>query len=173
MMTLEAGVEAPTTREVPLAAWLERPDLLGRPATLADLDHHLTTLFPPLRPRGYLELRCLDALPDRWWPAVAALVATLADDPAAADRAAEACAVLGDADLALAAAARHGLDAPALRAAVRTCTDVAARHAPAGLEDDLALLAALAADGRWVGEELRARAHEDGPLRLLEEEARA
>ena len=37
----------------------------------------------------------------------------------------------------------------------------------------LAVLAALAADGRSVGEELRARAEKDGPLRLLEEEARA
>ncbi len=58
---------------------------LARPATrpstggptLADLDYHLTTLFPPVRPRGYVEIRCLDALPDRWWPAVAALTATL------------------------------------------------------------------------------------------------
>jgi len=175
MMTLEAGVETPTTRCVPFAAWLRRPHLLGRAATLADLDHHLTTLFPPLRPRGYLELRCLDALPDRWWPAVAALVVTLADDPVAADQAADACGPLADGDTAtaLASAARDGLAEPALRAAVRACTEIAARHAPPGLEDDLAVLAALAADGRSVGEELRARAEKDGPLRLLEEEARA
>ena len=48
---------------------------------MADLDYHLTTLFPPVRPRGYVEIRCLDALPDRWWPALAALTATLVDDP--------------------------------------------------------------------------------------------
>lgn len=173
MMTLEGDVEVPATRCVPFAAWLREPGLLGRPATRADLDHHLTTLFPPLRPRGYLELRCLDALPDRWWPAVAALVATLADDPVAADLAADACATLADNAAQLAAAAQHGCAAPGLRDAVRACTDIAARHAPPGLEDDLALLAGLAADGRSLGEELRARVAAGGPLRLLEEEARA
>ena len=64
---------------------------------MADLDYHLTTLFPPVRPRGYVEIRCLDALPDRWWPALAALVATLVDDPVAADEAAELCAPVADA----------------------------------------------------------------------------
>jgi glutamate--cysteine ligase len=172
MMTREAGVELPTTRCLPFAAWLRRPELLGRPATSADLDHHLTTLFPPLRPRGYLELRCLDALPDRWWPAVAALVVTLADDPVAADLAADACAPLDD-SATLELAARDGLASPALRAAVRACTDIAARHAPPGLEGQLARLAELATDGRGVGEELRTRAETVGPARLLEEEARA
>ena len=64
---------------------------------MKDWVDHLSTLFPPVRPRGYLELRCLDALPDRWWPAVAALVTTLVDDPVAADEAAEACAPVADA----------------------------------------------------------------------------
>ena len=73
---------------------------------MADLDYHLTTLFPPVRPRGYLELRCLDALPDRWWPALAALTVTLADDPVAADAAAELCAPVADS---WETAARHGL----------------------------------------------------------------
>ena len=67
-----------------------RPRSTGAP-TLADLDYHLTTLFPPVRPRGYVEIRCIDALPDRWWPALAALTAVLIDDPIAADRAAELC----------------------------------------------------------------------------------
>jgi gamma-glutamylcysteine synthetase len=36
-------------------AWL--PGVPGlRPPTLADLDYHLSTLFPPVRPRGWLEL---------------------------------------------------------------------------------------------------------------------
>ena len=63
---------------------------------MADLDYHLTTLFPPVRPRGYVEIRCLDALPDRWWPAIAAITATLLDDPVAADVAAEPCAPVAD-----------------------------------------------------------------------------
>ena len=32
-----------------------------RAATQADLDYHLSTLFPPVRPRGFLELRVIDA----------------------------------------------------------------------------------------------------------------
>ena len=32
-------------------------------ADRADLDYHLTTLFPPVRPRGHLELRMIDAQP--------------------------------------------------------------------------------------------------------------
>lgn len=33
-----------------------------RAITSADVEHHLSTLFPPVRPRGYLEIRYLDAL---------------------------------------------------------------------------------------------------------------
>jgi hypothetical protein len=32
------------------------------PMTVAKLDFHVTTLFPPLQPRGFLEIRSLDAL---------------------------------------------------------------------------------------------------------------
>jgi glutamate--cysteine ligase len=160
----------PPPRRLPFGAWLADPSVVGRRATLADLDHHLTTLFPPVRPRGYVEIRCLDALPDRWWPALAALTITLADDPVAADRAAEACApVVG----LQAEAAREGLAHPALRAAVTACAQVAAERAPAPLAADLAALADLVGRGRTPGDELDERAREAGPLRLLEEEARA
>ena len=54
-----------------------RPALLGdRRPTLADLDYHLTTLFPPVRPRQWLEIRYLDSAPDDVWPA---MVFTLVD----------------------------------------------------------------------------------------------
>ena len=75
-----------------------------------------------MRPRGYVEIRCIDALPDRWWPAVAALTTILIDDPVAADRAAELCAPVARR---AGAAARDGLADPALRAAVLGCVDVA------------------------------------------------
>jgi glutamate--cysteine ligase len=157
-------------RRLPFGAWLADPSVVGRPATLADLDHHLTTLFPPVRPRGYVEIRCLDALPDHWWPALAALAVTLADDPVAADRAVEACApVVG----LRAEAARDGLGHPALRAAATACTQVAAERAPARLAADLAALAELVGHGRTPGDELHERVRATGPLRLLEEEARA
>ena len=44
--------------------WLRGAPVADRPPTLQDLDYHLTTLFPPVRPRGYVEIRCADALPD-------------------------------------------------------------------------------------------------------------
>nr|BEK69630.1 ergothioneine biosynthesis glutamate--cysteine ligase EgtA [Kitasatospora purpeofusca] len=58
-----------------------------RPPTLADLDYHRTTLFPPVRPRGHLELRMIDAQPGDGWIVPAALVTALLDDPVAADTA--------------------------------------------------------------------------------------
>ncbi|WP_328667218.1 glutamate-cysteine ligase family protein [Streptomyces sp. NBC_00322] len=48
-----------------------------RPATLADLNYHRTTLFPPVRPRGHLELRMIDAQPGDGWMVPLALVSVL------------------------------------------------------------------------------------------------
>jgi glutamate--cysteine ligase len=69
-------------------AWLRGggPATLGRPS-LADLDYHLSTLFPPVRPRGHLELRVVDAQPGDRWQLVTAVVACLLDDPVARDEA--------------------------------------------------------------------------------------
>lgn len=59
-----------------------------RPPTREDLDHHLTTLFPPVRPRGrYLELRMIDAQPGADWIVPVAVAAALLDHPAAASAA--------------------------------------------------------------------------------------
>ncbi|MEV7771275.1 ergothioneine biosynthesis glutamate--cysteine ligase EgtA [Kitasatospora sp. NPDC086791] len=69
-----------------------------RPPTLADLDYHRTTLFPPVRPRGHLELRMIDAQPGDGWMVVAALVTALLDDPVAADTALAALEPLDSAD---------------------------------------------------------------------------
>ncbi len=156
----------PVPSRVTFGDWLRVPGLLGRPAAGADLDYHLTTLFPPVRPRGYVEVRCVDALPDRWWPAMAAMIATLADVPAAADRAAELCEPTADG---WETAARDGLADPAIRRAVAGCAEVAALHAPPALKPDVESLAGLLASGRTVGDDLREVADEHGPLRLLEE----
>ncbi|MEU0005255.1 ergothioneine biosynthesis glutamate--cysteine ligase EgtA [Streptomyces sp. NPDC006314] len=57
-----------------------------RPPTRADLDYHLTTLFPPVRPRGHLELRMIDAQPgEDGWIVPLAVTAALFDDPEAAE----------------------------------------------------------------------------------------
>ncbi|SHG15547.1 glutamate--cysteine ligase [Jatrophihabitans endophyticus] len=160
----------PVRQRVPFRDWLQGRAPIERRPTLADLDYHLTTLFPPVRPRGYVEIRCLDALPDRWWPALATLTAVLLDDPDAAAAAAELTRpVVG----AWEAAARDGLRDPAIAAAVRGCVDVALVHCPDELRPELTALADLVAAGRTPSDELRERADRVGPLRLLEEEAHA
>jgi glutamate--cysteine ligase len=58
---------------------------LGAPGGHPDSDDvrfHLTTLFPPIRPRGWLELRVLDALPDPWWRVAAAVSIVTLTHPA-------------------------------------------------------------------------------------------
>ena len=48
--------------------------------TADDLDYHLTTLFFEVRPRGFLELRAGEALPDRWRVVPVTLTAALLYD---------------------------------------------------------------------------------------------
>lgn len=153
---------------VTLADWLSGAVDLGRVATPADVDYHLSTLFPPVRPRGYLELRSLDALPARWWPAVAALTATLVDDPVAADAARAATEpVAGEWE----AAARLGPADPAVHRAALTCLEVAATRVPAAFADDVGELADRWRTGRSLSGELRERVERDGPVAVLLEEA--
>jgi glutamate--cysteine ligase len=171
VMLVRTGDDAaPVTERVSFAEWLSGSAPIARPATLADLDYHLTTLFPPIRPRGYIELRCLDAVPDRWWPALAAFTVTLIDDEVASDRAAELCEPVRDAWV---TAARDGLADPGLRAAARGCAEVAVRRGPPELRTELEAYAELIDSGRTPGDEVRRRADADGPLAVLEEEARA
>jgi glutamate--cysteine ligase len=88
----------------------------GLPApTWADLAFHLTTLFPPVRAQGHLELRAIDAQPGDGWRVVAALVAALLDDPVARATATAATTDLPPA--ALQVAARAGMTDPVLRRA--------------------------------------------------------
>jgi glutamate--cysteine ligase len=58
-----------------------------RPPTPEDLDYHLSTLFPPVRPRGHMELRMIDAQPGDGWIVPAAVATALAGDDRAADAA--------------------------------------------------------------------------------------
>ncbi|HXP18148.1 MAG TPA: ergothioneine biosynthesis glutamate--cysteine ligase EgtA [Streptosporangiaceae bacterium] len=60
----------------------------GQPRpTVDDLSYHLSTLFPPVRAHGHLELRMIDAQPGDGWIVPVAVVAALIDDPVAADAA--------------------------------------------------------------------------------------
>ncbi len=58
-----------------------------RAPTPEDLDYHLSTLFPPVRPRGHMELRMIDAQPGDGWIVPAAVATALAGDERAADAA--------------------------------------------------------------------------------------
>ncbi len=93
----------------------------------SDLVYHLSTLFPPVRPQGWLELRMIDALPEPYWPVPIAVAAALLDDPLAADTAAEAAEPVRDR---WRAAARDGLGDPALARAARRCFDAAREALP-------------------------------------------
>jgi ergothioneine biosynthesis glutamate--cysteine ligase EgtA len=99
-----------------------------RAPTPEDLDYHLSTLFPPVRPRGHLELRMIDAQPGDGWVVPAAVAAALAADERAADAAMAAaepvwdgpCPSSGGRDPWL-RAARSGPADPAISRASRRC----------------------------------------------------
>ncbi|HEV7656663.1 MAG TPA: glutamate-cysteine ligase family protein [Mycobacteriales bacterium] len=96
--------------------------------TGADLDYHLTTLFPPVRGQGHLELRAIDAQPGDGWRVVAALVAALLDDPVA--RATATAAATDALDALAATSGRAGGEATALTVAARDAmTDPSLRRA--------------------------------------------
>src|SRR5205807_3105836 len=98
----------PVLDPLTLADWITRGHELGFP-TRDDVSYHFTTLFPPVRPRGWLELRMIDSLPDPWWRAAVAVATTLVCDDTAADAASDAIAPTRGRWL---DAARHGLGHP-------------------------------------------------------------
>ncbi|MEU6808075.1 ergothioneine biosynthesis glutamate--cysteine ligase EgtA [Streptomyces sp. NPDC046831] len=110
-----------------------------RPPTRDDLAYHLTTLFPPVRPRGHLELRMIDAQPgDDGWIVPLAVTAALFDDPGAAETAYRAVKPLAERARPYPAphnalwreAARSGLADPELRDAAVACFTTALEALP-------------------------------------------
>jgi len=91
-------IELPAREGVPsvdperrsFASWL---DSGAGPIDQRDLAFHLSTLFPPVRPRHHLEVRYIDAPPGRWLPVPIALLAALLYEPTATREALE---LLGD-----------------------------------------------------------------------------
>lgn len=138
LMPTPTGQLVPMATPLSFAQWAVEGHELGWP-TIADLDYHLGTLFPPVRPRGgagpgraaanqavgcWLELRMLDALPDPWWQVPVAVAAALLADAeagATADRAATAAGAVGR----WVDAARTGLAHPALATSARACFQAA------------------------------------------------
>jgi glutamate--cysteine ligase len=129
--------------------------MLGdRRPTQADLDYHLTTLFPPVRPRRWLEIRYLDSVPDAVWPAVVFTLVTLLDDPAAAEIAAEATESVATA---WDRAAQIGLGDRRLTDAAARCVQVAAERAPAELEESMQQLVRSVEQGRCPADDFSDR----------------
>lgn len=126
---------------VTFAAWVRGCAELPPPTT-ADLEYHISTLFPPVRPHGHLEIRYLDAQPGRRWALPTAVLAALLADPAVTDRARQACEPAAGRWV---SAARHGLADRVLQRAAVTVFElaVAALHrldAPSWLVADLAVM---------------------------------
>ncbi|MHC5256638.1 ergothioneine biosynthesis glutamate--cysteine ligase EgtA [Streptomyces sp. UC4497] len=110
-----------------------------RPPAHSDLDYHLTTLFPPVRPRGHLELRMIDAQSgDEGWLVPLAVTTALFDDPQAAETAYRAVKPLAERAGPQPAphnplwrdAARLGLTDPELREAATACFTTALEALP-------------------------------------------
>ncbi len=118
----EGGRCRPAPAALTFADWIAT----GSPDE-GDLAYHLTTLFPPVRLRGWLELRYLDMLPDPLWQVPVAVAAALLDDDLAADTALAACAPV---EGRWHDAARVATGDPALAGAALQCLLAAAEALP-------------------------------------------
>lgn len=119
------------------AQWIEGGG--PRRPTTDDLRYHVSTMFPPVRPHGHLEVRYVDMQPGRRWALPTAVLMALTADRATTT------AALGHAEPAAALwdeATRHGLDHPVLARAAIAVFELArsrlpALDAPLWLVDDL------------------------------------
>ncbi|MDQ2706962.1 MAG: ergothioneine biosynthesis glutamate--cysteine ligase EgtA [Actinomycetota bacterium] len=112
----DASWDAPAG--VTFADWLAGA-LTDKPTT-ADLDLHLSTLFPPVRPQGHLEVRYLDAQPGTEWVVPVAVLAAVLSTPRTIAGVLQACLPIADRWL---AAAHVGLaDQELARAGVTVFT---------------------------------------------------
>ena len=160
VMLVNSPNAVPVTQWVPFADWADGVMLLGgRRPTRDDLDYHLTTLFPPVRPRRFLEIRYLDSVPDAIWPAVVFTLVALLDDPIAADIAAEATEPVATA---WDRAAQIGLGDRRLHEVAMRCVQVAADRAPAELEESMRALVRSVEQGRCPADDFSDRAVKHG-----------
>ncbi len=106
--------------EVSFADWVA--GAVSPPPTIDDLDYHLGTLFPPVRPRGYVEVRYLDTQPEGEWIAPVAVLAALLADAATTDTARDLAAPVADA---WTTAAQRGLADPAIRRVAAALAELA------------------------------------------------
>ena len=93
--------------------------------TMDDWREHLSTLFPEVRPRGYLEVRTVDALAPEWYAAPMALLLGLTHDERSARDARD---LLGNPDPSLLArAGRDAVSDPQIGAVARDLWSIALR----------------------------------------------
>ncbi|KIA63708.1 ergothioneine biosynthesis glutamate--cysteine ligase EgtA [Nocardia vulneris] len=110
------------------ADWLSGAldDEVGRRPGRHDLDYHLTTLFPPVRAAGYLEVRYLDAQPgDAWAVPIHVVDALMSAETVVAAATAVAAPLAGH----WLDAARYGLADPDIRSVAVELLTLAAAHA--------------------------------------------
>ncbi len=155
VMLVHTPEAVPVMQYVPFADWADGRILLGgRRPTVTDLEYHLTTLFPPVRPRRWLEIRYLDSVPDDLLPAVVFTLVTLLDDADAADVAAAAVEPVA---AAWNNAARIGLRDRRLHTAANRCVAAAAERLPTPcstqLSDSMQRLLRLVEQGRCAGDD--------------------
>ena len=130
-----AGTATVGTGSMTFGEWIEAGPGAGRRPTRADLDYHLTTLFPPVRPQGHVEVRYLDQQAGDEWAVPVAVVAALVSDPDVLDRARAAAAPGVDR---WSAAARDGLADRVLGRVAGDVFEIAHRALPAlGAGSDL------------------------------------
>ena len=110
-------------RPMSFAGWVSDPG--AAPPTYDDLDYHLSTLFPPVRPRGYVEVRYLDTQPPEAWHHPLLLLSALLSSSRVAERAVELTEHCAGRWL---TAARHGLGDDRLRTAAGRLVELAADH---------------------------------------------
>ncbi|MBF6300844.1 ergothioneine biosynthesis glutamate--cysteine ligase EgtA [Nocardia amamiensis] len=110
------------------ADWLSGAldDEVGRRPDIGDLDYHLTTLFPPVRASGHLEVRYIDAQPGDDWIIPVHVIDALLSSPAVVAEATSIAAPLADRWI---DAARSGLADPDIRTAAVALLRLAAAHA--------------------------------------------
>jgi glutamate--cysteine ligase len=124
----------PIREPLSFAEWISGGHELGWP-TEDDLAYHLTTLFPPIRPRGWLELRMVDSLPSEWSIVPAIVAVALLEDAEAAQRIRPVLAPLADR---WREAAHDALHQPVFAHAACECFAAALDALPRlGAEDDV------------------------------------
>ncbi|AYF72908.1 ergothioneine biosynthesis glutamate--cysteine ligase EgtA [Nocardia yunnanensis] len=98
---------------------------IGRRPDRDDLDYHLTTVFPPVRASGHLEVRYLDAQPGDSWSVPVYAYDALLSDPGIVAEATDLAAPTAEL---WSEAARLGLADPELRAGAVALLELAAAH---------------------------------------------